>query len=42
MKKFISTVLFLTLCFCVLAQKTEQSGWFVDGYTEETARTYLG
>lgn len=41
MKKFISTVLFLSLCFCALAQKTEQSGWFVDGYTEETARTYF-
>lgn len=41
MKKLFSTLLLLLLCFCVWAQKSEQSGWYVKGYTEETAKSYF-
>lgn len=41
LKKLFSTLLLLSLCFCALAQKSEQSGWYVKGYTEETAKSYF-
>lgn len=41
MKKHFSTLLLLLLCFCAWAQKSEQSGWYVKGYTEETAKSYF-
>lgn len=41
MKKLFSTLLLLLLCFCAWAQKSEQSGWYVKGYTEETAKSYF-
>ena len=41
LKKLFSTLLLLSLCFCALAQKSEQNGWYVKGYTEETAKSYF-
>lgn len=41
MKNLFSTLLLLLLCFCAWAQKSEQSGWYVKGYTEETAKSYF-
>ena len=41
MKNLFSTLLLLLLCFCAWAQKSEQSGWYVKGYTEETAKAYF-
>ena len=41
LKKLFSTLLLLSLCSCALAQKSEQSGWYVKGYTEETAKSYF-
>jgi len=41
MTKLLSTLLLLSLCFCAWAQKSEQSGWYVKGYTEETAKSYF-
>ena len=41
MKRFAFTLVLISLCFCAIAQKTEQNGWYVKGYTEETAKAYF-
>ena len=41
MKRFFFTLCFFVTCFVALAQKTEQSGWYVKGYTEDVAKNYL-
>ena len=41
MKRFASTLVLISLCLCTRAQKTEQNGWYVKGYTEETAKAYF-
>lgn len=41
MKKFVFTLILLSIFFSAFAQKSEQSGWYVKDYTEETAKAYF-
>lgn len=41
MKKVLSILFLFTSILCAQAQKTEQSSWYVKGYTEETAKNYF-